>query len=72
MKYPVLRGQQRLVEVEEEVQSALADVQAGQVRQEVVAHQEAEEDDVVDHVLEVVGEADQSLQALELALQVLA
>ena len=40
----------RLVQVEERVDPALADVERRQVRQEVVADEEAHEDKVVDHL----------------------
>ena len=66
-----LGGEDGLVEVEEKVQRALADAEAGQARQEVVSHEEAEQDDVVQHVFEVVRERNHALQQPELALQIL-
>ena len=44
----------------------------GQSRQEVVSYEEAEQNDVVQHVLEVVRELDHALQEPEFALEILA
>ena len=42
----------RAIDGEEAVEGALGDVERGQVRQEVVAHQEGHEHEVVDHALQ--------------------
>ena len=49
------------------------DLQGGDVRQEVVADEEAQEDEVVDHALEVVAAGDRrEVGVAELAVEVLA
>lgn len=45
-----------LVDLQQHVDTALSDGQAGHVRQEIVAHEEAEEHEVIDDPLEVVAE----------------
>lgn len=50
-------GEDLHVRPEDEVDGAAADLQRGQVRQEVVAHERAAQDEVVDAALEVEAEA---------------
>lgn len=45
-----------LVDLQEHVDASLSDGQAGHVREEVVAHEETQEDEVIDDPLEVVTE----------------
>ena len=40
-----------LVELQEQVESTLADIKRGQVRKEVVAHEEAQKDEIIDQTL---------------------
>ena len=52
---------------------AVADLDRGQVRQEVIAHEEAHEDEVVDDLLEVIPARHPApVRADELLVQVLA
>ena len=52
---------------------AVADLDGGQVRQEVIAHEEAHEDEVVDDLLEVIPARHPApVRADELLVQVLA
>ena len=56
--------QQHLVGADEHVDGAVADLEGGDVRQEVVADEEAQEDEVVDHALEVVAGGGEQLLVL--------
>lgn len=68
---PAERGQHLRVGAVQHRQRAIRDVQVGQVRYEVVAHQEAHQHPVVDDLLHVELEREGVPQPVELHLEVL-
>ena len=47
---PSAPGQQLLIREDEHIDRAVADLERGDMRKEVVAHEEAEEDEIVNHL----------------------
>ena len=65
------RGQEILVELNQMVETAFGDIERAQTRQEIIADEEAEEDEVVDDSLYVKSEPQLAVQLLVLQHHVL-
>ena len=65
------RGQEILVELNQMVETAFSDIERAQTRQEIIADEEAEEDEVVDDSLYVKSEPQLAVQLLVLQHHVL-
>ena len=66
------RRQQLFVTLHQKVQRAVTDVQRGQMRQEIVAHEETQKYKIVNHPLEVVAKRQGILETGKLAVQIFA